>query len=69
MRVKTKKTLPNCDLVKPRGFADETTAESSHGADVDLLESTYEESAECTHGKHSRSMQFCWIILDAELFL
>ena len=44
MLVKAKKTLPNCDLVKTGGFADETTAESSHGSDVHLLELTHEET-------------------------
>ena len=44
MLVKAKKTLPNCDLVKSGGFADETTAESSHGSGVHLLESTHEEA-------------------------
>ena len=44
MLVKANKTLPNCDLVKPGGFADETTTESSHGSDVHLLESTHEEA-------------------------
>ena len=44
MLVKAKKTLPNCELVKSGGFADETTAESSHGSDVHLLESTHEEA-------------------------
>ena len=42
MLVKAKKTLPNCELVKSGGFADETAAESSHGSD--LLESTHEEA-------------------------
>ena len=31
MLVKAKETLPNCELVKSGGFADETTAELSHG--------------------------------------
>ena len=44
MLVKAKKTLPNCDLIKSGGFADETTTESSQGSDVHLLESTHEET-------------------------
>ena len=44
MLVKAKKTLPNCYVVKSGGFADETTAESSHGSDVHLLEPTQEEA-------------------------
>ena len=42
MLVKTKKTLPNCDLVKSGGFVDENTAQSSHGSYVHLLESIHE---------------------------
>ena len=40
MLVKAKETLPNCELVKSGGFADETTTESSH-------RSSHEEGFEC----------------------
>ena len=44
MLMKAKKTLSNCELIKSGSFADETTAESSHGLDVHLLKSTHEEA-------------------------
>ena len=42
--IKAKDTLHTGEMIMVRGFADETTAEASHGSDVSLLESSQEEA-------------------------
>ena len=42
--IKAKDTLQTGELITAGGFADETTAEASHGSDVSLLETSQEET-------------------------